>query len=115
MIAGSFLLVSLLGKAQLDVNDLTGQILEKLVPALNLTADQKPTVGDALIDFLTKKSAILPLMKSDPASYASKFNQLNGGFISKLKAVLLARQMTTYLSLKPKITDTTNPLVHLFY
>lgn len=102
-------------RAQGDVSNIAGQIIEKLTPALNLNSDQKPEVGDAVLDFLTKKAEILPLAKSDPAAYASKFNLLNGGFISKLKTILVAKQMTSFLGLKPKLNNPANVLSHLFY
>ncbi len=110
-----FLFTSMALQAQFDVSGVAGQIMQKLTPVLNLNMDQKPQVGDAVLDFLTKKAEILPLQKTDPAGYASKFNLLNGGFISKLKTILLAKQMTSFLGLKPKMNNPANVLSHLFY
>ncbi len=114
-IAIVFLFTSIAVQAQLDVGGLTGQIMQKLKTALNLNMDQTPQVGDAVVQFLTKKVDILPLQKTDVAEYASKFNLFNGAFISKLKTILLARQMTSFLGLKPKINTADNVMSHLFY
>lgn len=114
-IAFAFLLASFAVNAQLDVANIAGQIIQKLTPALNLNSDQQPQVGDAVTDFLTQKAAIIPLQKTDPSGYASKFNLLSGGLISKLKTILLAKQMTSFLGMKPKVNDTSNVLGHLFY
>ncbi|MES2776509.1 MAG: hypothetical protein V4722_20190 [Bacteroidota bacterium] len=114
-IAFGLLLAGMASYAQLDVNNIAGQVLEKLTPALNLNADQKPQVGDAVTEFLSKKAEILPLQNTDPAGYASKFNQLNGGLISKLKTILVAKQMTSFLGMKPKTNNPSNVLSHLFY
>jgi len=100
---------------QIDVKLVTGQIIDKLEPALALNQDQKPQISDAVAEFLKQKTEILPLQNIDPATYASKFNLLSGGMISKFKTILLARQMTTFLGLKPKAADTANVLRHLFY
>ena len=98
-----------------DAKAITSQVLAKLVPSLALTNDQQPQVSDAVVDFLTSKADIIPLQKSDPSAYVSKFNALNGAMIGKLKGILTAKQMTTFLGLRPKATDTGNVLTHLFY
>ncbi len=110
-----FLFTSMALKAQLDVNGISGQIMQKLTPTLNLNSDQKNEVENVVLDFLHKKTEILPLQKTDPSGYASKFNLLNGGLISKLKTILLAKQMTSFLGLKPKMNYPANVLSHLFY
>ena len=115
LIAFFLLFASMLSKAQPDVTNIVGQIIEKLTPALNLTGDQKPQVGDAITEFLAKKAEILPLQKADPAGYASRFNQLIGGLISSLKTILVAKQMTSFLGMKPKTNNPSDVLSHLFY
>ena len=114
-VAFLFMLTSMALQAQLDVNGVAGQIVQNLTPALNLNSDQKNEVGNAVLDFLQKKAEIIPLKKADPAGYAAKFNLLNGGLISKLKTILLAKQMTSFLGLKPKMNNPANVLSHLFY
>jgi len=109
------LLSGLVTNAQLNVTRITGEIIEKITPALSLNTDQKPQVEEAIAEFLTKKIDILPVEKTDAPAYASKFNQLNGAFISKLKSILVAKQMTSFLGLKPKINNPANVLSHLFY
>ena len=44
-----------------NVKSLTTSIMNKLVPALTITDDQKPGVTDAISGFLVQKSKILPL------------------------------------------------------
>lgn len=98
-----------------DVRIITTQIIEKLTPALSLTEEQKPQVENTISEFLTKKERILPLQKTDSSSYSSKFNILNGSLIGKLTTILFAKQMTSFLGLKPKTNNPTNVLSHLFY
>jgi len=98
-----------------DPKTITSQVLAKLTPALGLSNEQQPQVGDAVVEFLNSKAAIIPLQKTDPSGYVSKFNALNGTLIGKLKTILSAKQMTSFLGLRPKATDTGNALVHLFY
>jgi len=106
---------ALTAQAPYDVKVLGTQILARLTPALNLTDDQQPQVEDAVTNFLTQKAEILPLKTTDPSAYISKFNSLSGGLVGKLKIILLAKQMTSFLGLKPKPSDTSNVLSHLFY
>lgn len=98
-----------------DVKSLAPQIMEKLTPALMLTPEQKPNVNEAVSVFLSKKSEILPLQKSNPVGYTSKFNLLNGDLINKLKDVVSAKQMGNFLSLRPKVNTPDNVLSQLFF
>ncbi len=98
-----------------DVKSLSNEIMGKLSPALVLTADQKPTVTDAVTGFLTKKSDIVSLQKTDPPAYTSKFNVLNGDLINQLKDILTAKQMSGFLGLKPKGNMPGNVLSQLFF
>lgn len=106
---------SLWAQGSYDVKTLTNQIVEKMVPALSLSAEQALQTNDAVADFLTQKAQILPLQSSDPASYASKFNILNGTLVNKLKQFMQAKQLTTFWSLKPRNNDPGNVLSQLFY
>lgn len=101
--------------AGIDVDGVTSSIVGKLVPSLGLTASQKPGVANVISNFLTKKSAILPLMESNPAAYKSKFGSLLGSLKSNLGTILTAAQMTKFLGLKPKVSDATNLLSQLFF
>jgi hypothetical protein len=106
---------SLMAQGSFDVKGISSQIVAKLTPALTLTAEQTAQTNDAITDFLSQKSEILPLQSSDPATYASKFNILNGTLVNKLKTFLQAKQLTTFWSLKPRSNDPGNVLSHLFY
>ncbi len=101
--------------APFDVKGISNQVVTKLSQSLALTPEQVPSVSDAVTDFLTQKAEIIPLQTTDPATYASKFNVLNGTLISKLKNIFQARQMTSFWSLKPRSNDPSNVLSHLFY
>jgi hypothetical protein len=98
-----------------DVKGISNQIVTKLSQSLSLTADQIPAASEAITEFLTQKGEIIPLQTSDPATYASKFNVLNGALVGKLKNILQAKQMTSFWSLKPRSNDPSNVLSHLFY
>lgn len=106
---------SLMAQGSYDVKGISSQIIAKLTPALSLTAEQATQTNEAVTDFLSQKADILPLQSSDPASYASKFNILNGTLVNKLKTFLQAKQLTTFWSLKPRSNDASNVLSHLFY
>jgi len=101
--------------AGFDVNSLTKGIMGSLTPSLGLTSKQSPGVSSIVSGFLSQKANILPLMKSNPAAYASKFGSLFSGLKSKLGGVLTAAQMTKFLSLKPKTNSASNVLSNLFY
>ncbi len=98
-----------------DPKVLTGEIMGKLNPALVLTAEQKPNVTDAVNGFLNKKAEIVSLQKTDPPAYTSKFNVLNGDLINQLKDILTAKQMSSFLGLKPRVNTLGNVLSQLFF
>lgn len=103
-------------KAQgFDVKSMANSILGKLTPALGLSAVQKPGVLNAVTGFLTDKSGIMGLAKTDKAAYASKFAGLQNGLLGKLKTILSVAQYTKFLGLKPKTNDVTNVLSQLFF
>lgn len=105
----------LMAQGSYDVKGLSNQIVAKLSQSLALSQEQAQQTGEAVTDFLTQKLTILPLQSSDPAGYASKFNQLNGNLVNKLKVFLQAKQMTTFWSLKPRSNDPGNVLSNLFF
>lgn len=114
----SALMVSYILMAQptpFDVKGISGQIVAKLTQSLTLTPDQVQPASDAITEFLMQKAEIIPLQKSDPSAYSSKFNVLNGALVGKLKNIFQARQMTSFWSLKPRNNDVANVLSHLFY
>ena len=98
-----------------DVKSISNQIVSKLSQSLTLTPDQIQPTSNAVTEFLTQKAEILPLQTSDPSTYASKFNVLNGLLIGKLKNIFQAKQMTSFWSLRPSSNDASNVLSHLFY
>jgi hypothetical protein len=113
-----FLLVanfSAVAQSESDLQKLSKKITEKLHASITLSNEQLTHVGDAVTVFLQKKEPILPLQNTNAEAYAAQFNIINGDFISKLKNIFTARQMTTYLSLKPKANNTANVLSPLFY
>ncbi|MBC9929544.1 hypothetical protein [Chitinophaga qingshengii] len=99
----------------INTSGIAGSILQKLTPALGLSAVQQPKVSNLLTNFLKQKAGIMPLQQTNPASYASKFAGLQGGLFSKLKLLLTAAQYTKFLGLKPKTNDATNVLSQLFF
>jgi len=101
--------------AGFNVKSLTTSIMNKLVPALTITDDQKPGVTDAISGFLVQKSKILPLKQSDPPTYSKKQSSLFNTLKSKLGSVLSGNQFTKFLAMKPKKSDTSNALWNLFF
>ncbi len=101
--------------AGFNVNSLTKGIMGSLTPSLGLSSAQSPNVTNIVSGFLSKKAEILPLAKSNPTAYASKFGSLFGGMKSKLGTVLTAAQMTKFMGLKPKTNSATNVLSNLFF
>lgn len=98
-----------------DAKGLSTQVVTKLSQSLALTPEQVPAISEAVTEFMTQKGEIIPLQTSDPSTYASKFNVLNGTLISKLKNIFQAKQMTSFWGLKPRSNDPSNVLSHLFY
>ena len=98
-----------------DVKSLTTSIMNKLVPSLKITDNQKPGVTDAISGFLVEKSKILPLQQSNPPTYASKQGSLFNTLKSKLGGALTSGQLTKFLTMKPKTYDPLNELSSIFY
>jgi hypothetical protein len=98
-----------------DVKSLTSSIMGILSPKLGLSDKQSPGVTNAVSSFLTKKADILPLQKTDPSSYTSKFGSLFSSLKSKLGTMLVGDQMKKFMGLKPKTNDASNVLSQLFY
>jgi hypothetical protein len=98
-----------------DLGALGKNIATELGTKLLLDKVQGTKVGQLISTFLTAKSAILPLLKSDPTGFASKLSGAQGDLMGGLKTVLSAQQMTNFMSLKPKTNDATNVLSSLFF
>jgi hypothetical protein len=98
-----------------DLGALGKSITSELGTRLLLNQVQGTKVGQLISTFLTAKSAILPLMKSDPTGFASKLSGAQGDLMGGLKTVLSAQQMTNFMNLKPKTNDATNVLSSLFF
>ncbi|MEO6524919.1 MAG: hypothetical protein ABIN91_24750 [Mucilaginibacter sp.] len=90
-------------------------IMGKLTPALGLTTAEKPAVSTDVTGFLKDKAAILPLLNTDKAAYATKFTGLQSGLLGKLKTALTAAQYAKLLGLKPAAPSATNVLSTLFF
>jgi hypothetical protein len=90
-------------------------IMAKLVPALALTAVEKPKVATDITGFLKDKAAILPLLNTDPTAYTSKFSELQGGLMGKLKTAITVAQYAKLLGLKPQVPSAGNVLSSLFF
>lgn len=99
----------------IDVKSLSTSIMTKLNTALTLTKVQEPKVTTLVTDFLTKKSDILALAKTDKAQYQEKLTELTTTLTTKLKKVLTAEQLTKFTSLKPAKKTTKDVLSQLFY
>ena len=98
-----------------DVKSLSSGIMSKLTTSLLLNKTQSPAVATAVTTFLTQKSSILSLAKTDKTAYASKLSGLTGALKSKLKTALTAEQYTKFLNLKPAQATTANALSQLFF
>ena len=98
-----------------DLKSMGSNILSELGTKLILSKIQAPKVLGLITTFLSAKSAIMPLLQSNPSGYASKFGAAQGDLTSGLKGVLSAQQMTNFMGLKPKTNDATNVLSNLFF
>lgn len=98
-----------------DVKSLSSSVMAKLNTALTLTKVQEPKVTTLVTDFLTKKSDILALAKTDKAQYQEKLTELTTTLTTKLKKVLTAEQLAKFTSLKPAKKTTKDVLSQLFY
>ena len=98
-----------------DLKAMGTSILTELGPKLVLTKVQLPKFMGLISTFLTAKSAIMPLLKSDPMGYASKLGASQTDLMGGLKGVLSPDQMTSFMGFKPKTNDATNVLSNLFF
>jgi hypothetical protein len=98
-----------------DLGALGKNIATELGTKLLLNQMQGTKVGQLVTTFLTAKSAILPLLKTDPMGFSSKLSGAQGDLMGGLKTVLSAQQMTNFMGLKPKTNDATNVLSNLFF
>lgn len=99
-----------------DVATIKNGLLQKLIPALGLTDEQKPQITALLTDYLGNKAKILPLLQTGKqALYQTKQTALFNELKMKLNGVLLLSQMNKLMALKPPTNDALNVLSHLFY
>lgn len=98
-----------------DIGGTANGLLGLLKPKLALSDAQGPKLTGLLTEFLTSKSSILSLAKSNPTDYINKFGGIQGKLFSGLKTLLSAAQYTKFLGLKPKASDAGNLLSHLFF
>ena len=98
-----------------DLKAMGTNILTEMGTKLILTKVQAPKVLGLVTTFLTAKSAIMPLLKSDPTGFASKLGASQTDLMGGLKGVLSPQQMTSFIGLKPKTNDATNVLSSLFF
>jgi hypothetical protein len=98
-----------------DLGSLGKSIATELGTKLLLNQIQGTKVGQLISTFLMAKSAILPLLKSDPTGFASKLSGAQGDLMGGLQTVLSAQQMTNFMGMKPKTNDATNVLSSLFF
>jgi hypothetical protein len=98
-----------------DLGALGKNIATELGTKLLLNQIQGTKVGQLVTSFLAAKSAILPLLKTDPMGFASKLSGAQGDLMGGLKTVLSAQQMTNFMGMKPKTNDATNVLSSLFF
>jgi hypothetical protein len=98
-----------------DLGALGKNIATELGTKLLLNQVQGTKVGQLITSFLAAKSAILPLLKTDPTGFASKLSGAQGDLMGGLKTVLSAQQMTNFMGMKPKTNDATNVLSSLFF
>lgn len=98
-----------------DVSGTANSILGVLKPKLALSDGQLPKITPLLTEFLTSKSGILGLAKSNPTEYTNKFSGIKTKLFNGLKTALTAAQYSKLLGLKPKASDAGNVLSHLFF
>ncbi len=98
-----------------DIGKTAGGIADLLGSKLSLGADQKKSTLDLVSGFLTDKSGIMSLVKSNPSEYLKKFNPLQSGLFGKLKTIMGAAKYADFLKLKPTSNISTNLLSHLFF
>lgn len=98
-----------------NVGETATGILGVLKPKLGLNETQSPKVLDLVSTFLTSKSEIIPLAKSNAAGYTSKFTGIKEKLFSGLKTALTVAQYKNLLSSKPAKNDAGNLLSHLFF
>jgi hypothetical protein len=98
-----------------NVNAVAKSLLRVLTTKLGISSAQSGLVSQLLTSFLTSKSNVLGLAKTDPTAYASQFGGIQNTLLSGLKGVLDAKQMTNLMNLKPSTNDAKNVLSNLFY
>lgn len=98
-----------------NVASTTTKIMKVLTPSLGLTKKQQPSVLKLVSTYLLERNNLIPLQKSNPSGYSSKFGVLNNGFMGKMKTLLTIRQFTKFLGLKPSPTNTAAVLWILFF
>jgi hypothetical protein len=98
-----------------DVASVTNQVMGVLSPKLKLTDAQKPAVNSLVSEMLTKKKNILPLKKTDPASYTSKMTTGRQTFLTKMKSLITPAQIQSLAPLLPKSAQSLTPLAQMLY
>lgn len=101
--------------AKFDVASIANQVMGVLSPKLKLTDAQKPAVNSLVNDMLTKKKNILPLKKTDPASYTSKMTAGRETFLTKMKKIVTPAQIQALTPLLPKSAQSLTPLAQMLY
>ncbi|MFB6456168.1 hypothetical protein ACE38W_12925 [Chitinophaga sp. Hz27] len=98
-----------------NVASTTTKIMKTLTPSLGLSTKQQTSVAKLVTSYLLDRNNIIPMQKSNPSGYNSKFSVLNNGFLGKMKTVLTIRQYAKFLGLKPGPTNTAAVLWILFF
>ena len=98
-----------------DVGETANGILGVLKPKLGLNDTQGSKILPLLSTFLQSKSSIIPLAKSNPASYTTKLGPIKDKLFTGLKTALTVAQFKSLLSSKPAASDAGNLLSHLFF
>ena len=80
-----------------DVKNLTGSIMDKLVPEPGLSDKQNPDATKAISSFLRDKSRFLPVKEMGPTGYTANQDDLFSSLKSKLEQIFLEQQMQNSL------------------
>ncbi len=123
------LIIGVEASGQLDVNTPTvktpasgldpsiagRKMMDELTPGLKLDENQNSKVTILIGQFLTHKSSLLDLKKSQPAEYKKKLADEQKILFDQLRGALNPDQFRKLMDLKPPQATSENAMSHLFY
>ncbi len=91
------------------------KMMDELTPGLKLDENQNSKVTILIGQFLTHKSSLLDLQKSQPAEYKKKLADEQKILFDQLRGALNPDQFRKLMDLKPPQATSENAMSHLFY